>query len=329
MILADKIMTQRKKNGWSQEELAEKMKVSRQSVSKWEGAQSVPDLEKILRLSRLFGVSTDYLLKDEVEEEGDSGIIDRLEPTLKVSMEAANEYLHIKAYTAKRIAFAVYLCILSPICLILLGAASEVSDFKISENFAGGVGLSIMFLMVILAVSLFIFSGSKTEPYKYFENEIFEVEYGVEGMVKERQKQYHATYTTYNIVGTGLCIFSIIPILVSASVLTNDFIICIAICAGLAIAGIGVMLFIIGGINWESTQKILQEGDYSRSLKKKEPVLGAVSTVYWLVVVAGYLGYSFVTNDWRNSWIVWPVAGVLYVAVAVIASIIIKSGEKS
>ena len=68
MILADKIITLRKKNGWSQEELAEKLNVTRQSVSKWEGAQSVPDLNKILLMSRIFEVSTDYLLKDELEE---------------------------------------------------------------------------------------------------------------------------------------------------------------------------------------------------------------------------------------------------------------------
>lgn len=68
MILADKIMELRKKAGWSQEELAAQLGVSRQSVSKWEGAQSMPDMEKIVQLSRLFNVTTDYLLKDEIEE---------------------------------------------------------------------------------------------------------------------------------------------------------------------------------------------------------------------------------------------------------------------
>ena len=68
MIFADKLIQLRKKAGWSQEELAEQMNVTRQSVSKWEAAQSVPDLEKILHLSELFSVSTDYLLKDELEE---------------------------------------------------------------------------------------------------------------------------------------------------------------------------------------------------------------------------------------------------------------------
>ena len=68
MIFADKLITLRKKAGWSQEELAEKLNVTRQSVSKWEGAQSVPDIDKILQLSRLFGVTTDYLLKDDAAE---------------------------------------------------------------------------------------------------------------------------------------------------------------------------------------------------------------------------------------------------------------------
>ena len=73
MILADKLIQLRKKSGMSQEELAEKMNVSRQAVSKWEGAQSIPDLDKILQLSELYGVTTDYLLKDSVENEEFTG----------------------------------------------------------------------------------------------------------------------------------------------------------------------------------------------------------------------------------------------------------------
>ena len=69
MILADKIIALRKKAGWSQEELAAQLNVSRQSVSKWEGAQSIPDMDKVVQMSRLFGVTTDFLLKDALEIE--------------------------------------------------------------------------------------------------------------------------------------------------------------------------------------------------------------------------------------------------------------------
>ena len=90
MILADKIIELRKKNGWSQEDLAEKLNVSRQSVSKWEGAQSVPDMARIVMMSDIFGVSTDYLLKDDLELPVPSGgeVID----TLPKYMEETKEY---------------------------------------------------------------------------------------------------------------------------------------------------------------------------------------------------------------------------------------------
>lgn len=68
MILAEKIILLRKRNGWSQEELAEQLGISRQSVSKWELGASIPDLDKVLKMSKVFDVSTDYLLKDEIEE---------------------------------------------------------------------------------------------------------------------------------------------------------------------------------------------------------------------------------------------------------------------
>ena len=76
MILAEKITEARKKNGWSQEEMAEKLSVSRQAVSKWESAQSTPDLQKVLRLAEIFGVSTDYLLKDELKSETGTEILE-------------------------------------------------------------------------------------------------------------------------------------------------------------------------------------------------------------------------------------------------------------
>ncbi|KXT85137.1 helix-turn-helix domain-containing protein [Streptococcus panodentis] len=65
MKLADKLFELRKEKGWSQELLAEKVNVSRQSISKWESGQALPELEKIVELSRIFQVTTDYLLLEE------------------------------------------------------------------------------------------------------------------------------------------------------------------------------------------------------------------------------------------------------------------------
>lgn len=71
MIFADKLIRLRKQAGLSQEELASELNTSRQSVSKWEQTQSIPDLDKIIQLSTFFNVSTDYLIKDEIENGDD------------------------------------------------------------------------------------------------------------------------------------------------------------------------------------------------------------------------------------------------------------------
>ena len=69
MEISEKVLQLRKANNLTQEELAEKLNVSRQSVSKWESGQTIPELEKLIALSEVFQVTTDYLLKpSELDE---------------------------------------------------------------------------------------------------------------------------------------------------------------------------------------------------------------------------------------------------------------------
>lgn len=320
MIFADKLIQLRKKAGWSQEELAEQMNVTRQSVSKWEGAQSVPDLEKIIRLSQLFGVSTDYLLKDEIEVEEYNTPSDEVSKIRRVSLEEANAFLSIKAATSKSIALATFLCILSPLCLMILGAISEVPKYNLGENVAGGIGMIILLLLVTIAVALFISSGRKTAAYDYLEKEIFETEYGVRGMVSERKKQYNEVYTRNNIIGTSLCIMALIPLFGGAIFNDeNELLLTIMLSASFVIAGVGVVFFIRSGIVWASYEKLLQEGDYSKDKKEKQSLTMTISIVYWSIATAIYLGYSLSTNNWGYSWVIWVVAGVVYPAIVAIS----------
>ena len=69
MNLAEKLTIQRKKSGMSQEQLAERLGITRQSVSKWEAGSSMPEISKLIALSELFQVSLDYLLKDYLDED--------------------------------------------------------------------------------------------------------------------------------------------------------------------------------------------------------------------------------------------------------------------
>lgn len=313
MILADKIIRLRKKNGWSQEELAEKMQVSRQAVSKWEGAQTAPDLEKVLMLSNLFGVTTDYLLKDEIEDEE---FTDENDDTSvrRITLAQANDFLEWRKSASIRIALGTFLCIIAVIPLLILGAASEVPAYNISENAAGVIGLTALFVIAAIAAAVFIFCGFRNEPFDFIDKEPFETEYGVKGMVKERQKAYKCTYTKCIAIGTCICILSPIPLFLGAFT-EKEFFTVIMLTATMLLAGIGAVFFIVSGVRWASMQKLLKEGEFAPQEKRKSSIKETVGTIYWLTAAAVYLGWSFLSNDWEITWLVWPIAGILFAVV--------------
>lgn len=317
MILADKIINLRKKKGWSQEELAERMQVSRQAVSKWEGAQTVPDLEKVVALSRLFGVTTDYLLKDEIEDEEPADNVER--PRVKkVSLALANEFLDTRKRAASYIAAAVFLCIISVIPLLILSAASDT----VNEDSRAVVGLAALLFIVAAAVAIFISCRFKNSPYAFIGDEPFETEYGVEDMVRERQRAFRPAYAIYNIVAACLCVLSPIPLFLGALTENEQFTV-IMLSVTLAVAGVGSALFVLAGVRWASMQKLLGEEGRARR-DRGTRIKRAVAAAYWLSATAVYLVWSFLTENWETTWIVWPVAGILFAVVACLSDILLQ-----
>lgn len=332
MILADKIIALRKRSGWSQEELAEQLGVSRQSVSKWEGAQSVPDLDKILQLSKVFGVTTDYLLKDEIEEAeltSDESESPLRRPLRRVTMETAAEYLRVRKNAAPKRSAGVFLCIISPICLFLLGAASEIPDSGISEYHAGGIGMCVLIVLIAAAVGLFCYCGAREEEFKFLEKEPFDREYGVEGMVRERAKAAWRSADPRNIAAIVLLVLSPVPLFLSAAFGGSDMIGVIGLSLLLLFVAAGASLLTYTNIFRVSFDRLLEEGDYIREKKEDsgKNVVGVVTTVYWLLVTAGYMIYLFVfarAGSGVGTWLIWAVAGVLYGAVAAVLGLFRK-----
>lgn len=306
MILADKIIELRKKAGMSQEELAERMNVSRQSISKWEGAQSTPDLNRILQLSEIFGVSTDTLLKDEIEiAPVFQNVPDTTEPPLRhVSMEEANVFLQENEKSALLIALGAACC---AACIIPGCLLHRIKPF--GEMFS----VVLMFILIAIGVSLLLIGSSFRKPYEFLEHEGIDTAYGVSGMVREKMNARSVQHLAELIGGIALCIVSVLPPIVTGTVFGDEsfpasfgFAVMFAMIAG------GVFLIIRTSIIHGGFEKLLEEGGYSRAEKEAQQSKAAVILrIYWAVVIAGFLGYSFLTNDWARSWIIFPVAGVL------------------
>lgn len=329
MNLAEKITKHRKQKGWSQEQLAEQLDISRQSVSKWESGASIPDLDRILRLSEIFKVSTDYLLKDEIEEEevkSDEDKLENKETKRIISQTEAKNYLKIMRQASRKIAAAVAVCILSPVFLILFAGMAENHVIDVAEDTAGGIGTVVLLIMIACAVIVFIAEGMKIQKYEYIEKELIALNDGTADMVQKEKEQFYQVYKNSISMGVAICIVSLVPILI-AGALTKEEVVYIW-CAALffAMIAVGVFLLVCSAMMYGSYQKLLCEGDYTREKRQEKKENEYLDKAYWCLVTAIYLGVSFYTMDWERTWIIWPCTAVFYGAVCAIRKL--ASGGK-
>ncbi|MCD8011897.1 MAG: helix-turn-helix domain-containing protein [Lachnospiraceae bacterium] len=321
MILSEKLLTLRTRAGLSQEEFAEKLNVSRQSVSKWESGASIPGIDKILEISRIYGISTDYLLKDEMEELPGAVVADVYHPEdmCEISVETATEYLSVIREAGKRIALGVGLCILSPFPMMSFIGMSECGVLFPTEDIAAGVGAGVLLAIVAVAVILFVLNGLRLEEYEYLEKEEFRLSYGVAGIIEKEEKEFRPVFYQGIAFGAALCVISCVPVVVAGAADAADGILLCLCALLLAMVAVGVYLIVRVAIRKGGYDRLLQQGDYTQEKKRENKRLEVFDGAYWGTVTAVYLGISLSFMNWHVSWIIWPVAGVAF---AVIRSIV-------
>ena len=325
-MLSEKIINLRKSRGWSQEEFAERLNVSRQSVSKWESGVSNPELDKIVAMSTLFGVSTDYLLKDvtteekepirdfvrEDEDNKDEKVFEEEPlPTREVTATEAEDYLAVIKKAGPRIALGVLLCILSPIALILLGGFADMGMF-VSEGVAVACGLIALFSLVGVAIAIFIPTGMPLEKFAYLEKNMLVLPEATEKALREEHEANDKKELLRITCGILMCIWGALVLVLSVLLFPQSTIaLLIGLGALFGLVAVGVYLIIRTCYLRGAYQKLLQIDDYSEGHKKNAVRFEIISSSYWLVVLAIYLGISFLTHQWGFTWIIWPVAAIL------------------
>lgn len=319
MNLSERITEQRRIRGWSQEELEYRLGVSRQAVSKWESSRSTPDLERIIQMSELFGVTTDWLLKGEIIESYSYEEDPKQQNIRIVTREEAMDFLNQRSLKAQKIAFATMLCIVSPAPLIILAAMAEQGIPGLSDNTAALIGLIALFGMIAYAVYLFMISGAKEEPYRFLKTEPYELEAGAAERIMERKSRYMVTYHQGISTGVVLCILSVVPLLASV-LLERDVMVVGSVGLLLVIVASGVRKIICVSMIRSGFSVLLQDEGYSVSARKENQKNDMISSTYWSIVTAGYLLWSFLSHDWHITWLVFVVAGVLYEPVKMFVS---------
>ena len=332
MTFSEKISALRKQKGWSQEELAEKLMVTRQAVSKWESAQSMPDLDKLVQLSEALGVSTDYLLKDEQSQS--APVPATAEQTVKprhVTQEEARRYLQLQTAAIPKTTLGVALCVWSPIALIGLPVLRSTLNWGFPEEICSGIGLCMLLVMVAAGVALLLTASGKLREFEYLEREPIETDNGAREQALSMQREMASFCTRQNTIGVVLCILSVLPLFALMCVPgVPDGYYSLAVCALLLLVGIACLLLVRTGSMRGAVDKLLEQGDYTRENKAKSRFVGAVSAAYWLVVTAAFLFYTFGPNgngQPQYSWFIWAIAGVLYGALMAALSVYRKKSK--
>ncbi len=161
--------------------------------------------------------------------------------------------------------------------------------------------------------------------YEYLEKLDIDTEYGVNGMVKEQRDAYAETHSRRMIIGVMMCIISAVPLLgtqMSRYSNNTDLLPILGVTLLLVMCAAGVKLIVLTCTRQGGFDRLLEEGDYTRLNKKA----GKYDGVYWAIATAVYLGWSFATSRWEFTWIVWPVAGVMFAAYREIMKAIVRAG---
>lgn len=272
------LVNARRAKGMSQEELAEKLYVSRQTIYKWESGVTYPDIDKLSDIAKYLDVTTAYLLGEEGEQVQ--------QPCCAPSVDKQKVLRHFKGF-----ANAIGLCTLS----ILFGVALFVCIGGLGGDGKAIYGLIPFLGIVFAAVIGYVVAGILHEQFT--KENVTAVSFE-----KEEKSREQRSFTVKIAVALAL-IFAGVLFVVLAGVLDREQLSVIAVTALLALIGIACYLFITAGILHE----LYAPEKKAKKSSSEEAVSGAIMTL----ATAAFLVMGFVWNLWHPAWVVFPVGGVL------------------
>ena len=210
MIFSEKLTELRKRSGLTQEQFGDKIGVSRQAVSKWEMAQSVPDINKVMAIADFFEVPVDLLLKDDLDLD-DLGTpkiqVCSPDPSRKViTLEEAQVFFAVRKKTAGLVSLAIILLALSPIADYFIAITNN--DRLI------GIGMIIQIIFVLCAAIAIILAVWGEKRFKYFKEPDREIDYGVKGVAEDYIKDFDRTRLLGILAGIVFLVVSLFPMII-------------------------------------------------------------------------------------------------------------------
>ncbi|MCL2403628.1 MAG: permease prefix domain 1-containing protein [Coriobacteriia bacterium] len=255
-------------------------------------------------------------------------------------------FIETSKQSARGIGLGVLLCIMGVAQLILVGSFSnwfsQGEAILVEESSTGNIVVTVpesaqifspdfaslsvvlLFLFIIPAVGLFIHHGMKLSHFEDINEGRFRLDVGQRAQLKMTADELRSQDSRKVITGVTLILLGVVAIVLGGfmqsalSPGTNVIpqIQTIAVISLLLAIGISVRMFIVHFMYRGAYDKLLQRGDYTPENRKNDTIVGAIASFYWPLAVVVYLGWSFAFGAWHISWIIWPIAGVLFGGIA-------------
>lgn len=294
MNLGENLQNIRKRKNLSQEELADKLNVSRQSVSKWESGSSYPEIEKIITICEIFQCSMDELIKGEI-----------ITPVI----EGKQEYDRFTAKFSKGIAFGVFLILFGVTLMLLIMSCAPNRESLERYVIIGAIAL---LLFVVVAVPIFIILGIRMDEiqkkYKDLSNFYSDAE-------KEAYNHQFSIViaTTVSVILIGVIV---LLSLYGFQICNNESLFPVAIF--MIFITVSVPFIVNAGIQKSKYEMTLYR-EYHK-VEENDEIIGKISAVIMISATILYFILGFVFDLWKLNWLVFPVGGMLCGIVSVIFS---------
>ena len=312
MNLSENLHFLRKRDKITQEELADRLGVSRQAVSKWETGEAFPETDKLIMLCDMFNVSLDELVRGNAVRE---------EKKEEEPLQDSGGFIKHMDKFSRRIAAGVFLILFgATLCVLINGYALSFNNNM--SDITAVFGAAAVLVCVAAAVFIFVYSG--------MEHDRFRKKYRtVSGVYSEKEVQAFSKRFARNLalLISGIIVDVVFLVVMSTlidggiiSVLSEDAVYCYVVSAFMF-----VLSFLVGGIVYYGIQHSKYDvGEYNRQNEKelnpsprsklKDAICGAIM----MTAVALFLVIGFVWNLWHPGWIVFPVGGIICWIVGVV-----------
>ncbi len=280
----------RKAKGLSQEELADKLNVSRQTIYKWETGVTYPDIDKLCDIAKCLEVSTAYLL-GEWEAQGQPDVPDTVSAPCTPLPDKAGTVRHFKGF-----ANVIGLCTMA----ILFGVGLFVGIGGLGGDDAALLGLIPFLAIVFGAVIGYVIAGIRHDHYLKENN----VEISFE---KEEKAREQRVFTAKIVTGLSL-IFLGVLFVVLGGVLDKEVLAVIATATLLALVGAACYFFITAGILYDL---YMGEDSPRKHHEKRDEPHERICGIIMILATATFLLLGFVWNLWHPAWVAFPIGGLL------------------